>query len=156
MPRMPSLQTILKALDIYRKYAYGGPWPDSVRHLMPDTDGNPSDWLMNDMAEREPEDSPPEEIDSVAFRLGNALYPNMKLKLTRTPEGDTFIFTVDAHDEVLIAEEGSPDRDLLEELKAHNAALCRDITREWDRAGIQTEKGYLRKRIRRDKRFSNR
>ncbi len=150
------MQTILKALDIYRKHAYGGSWPDSVRTVLPDTDANPSDWLMNDMAEREPKDSSLDGLVSVAFRLGNELYPNMKLKLTRTPEGDSFIFTVDAHDEVLIADEGSPDREMLEELKAHNAALSRDITREWDRAGIQTEKGYLRRRIRRHKRFLNR
>jgi hypothetical protein len=105
--------------------------------------------MMSDMAERNPRDAELENVRNAAFRLGNSIYPNMKLRLSLTPEGDGYIFSVDSHDLVLRAEPGSRDGGELAAVKARNAEINDAITCEWDRAGIPTERSYLRDKIRR-------
>ena len=143
----PSAEMIQKALEIYRQHAYGSPWPDHIKDLIPPEGFCPEDWFKHDMAECLPYDVPLEEINSIAYRLGNAFYPNMKFRLSLTPERDEFIFSVDSHDEVLVVTSDSPEKAMLEELKANNAVLNKKISQEWNEEGILTEKGYLRQMI---------
>jgi len=145
---LPSIQQILTALGIYKKHAYCAPWPDSVLHLVPPDSFNPAQWFMNEMAERIPSDATLQQIETEAFRLGNSQYPNMKLRLSRIPEGNTYIFSIDSHDLVLQAEEGTEDHRLITELKAFNSHVNKTITNEWELEGIPTEHTYLRDMIR--------
>jgi hypothetical protein len=147
--QLPSSEEIHRAVEIYLRHAYGGEPPEHVSDLLPPEGAfSPKDWIFQEMAEREPETDNLSELKTVAFRLGNALYPNMKLRLSRPPQDPVFLFSVDSHDAMLLAPEGSPDHKMLEELKTHNAKVAEAIHAEWDHADLPTERTYLRKKIR--------
>jgi len=150
---LPSRQDIHKALNIYLDRAYGGDVPEDIarKFAIPD-DCEPIRWLLEDVGEPAPADADVDTVRSVALRLGNAEYPNMKMRFTRPPGDRTFLLIVDSHDIMLKAPEGTPDHEALEELKSANAAIARDVTSAWDAAGLPTERNYLREKIRRARR----
>jgi hypothetical protein len=145
---LPSPQQIRQALEIYLAFAYESGLPETVTALLPGQgDFDPAEWIMGEMVEREPPDADLDNVRTAAFRLGNAFYPNMKLRLSRPPNSRQFVFTVDCHDAILQAPPDTADHAMLEELKAHNAKLSEQILAEWDRAGLWTERNYLRHKI---------
>jgi len=146
---LPRAEALQDALDIYLSRAY----PDGVDERISQKFTVPGDcdlavWLIEAVGEPEPVDAGIDSVRSIALRLGNAFYPNMKLRLTRPPGNDVFVLMVDSHDVMLAAPPGSPDHEALEELKAANAAIAGDITRAWDAADLPTERNYLRDKIR--------
>jgi hypothetical protein len=146
---LPRAETLRDAIDVFFAHAY----PDgvgeqiSLRFTAPD-DGELARWLIDDVGEPEPASADIASVKSIALRLGNAFYPNMKLRLTRPPGSNVFLLMVDSHDVMLAAQPGSPDYQALEELKSANAALVADITTAWDRCALPTERNYLRDKIR--------
>jgi hypothetical protein len=102
---------------------------------------------MGDAAQRDPADAPLEGVRSFSLRLGNANYPHMKLRLSRPPKDNVFLFSVDAHDAFLHAPPGSGDYGTLEELKRQNSRMTAAITALWDENGLPTERNYLRLKI---------
>lgn len=147
-PTLPSAQTIHLALEIYLRHAWETPIsPAAETQLPPEGDFDALAWVMGEMVERDPPDAEIKNLRSVAFRLGNTFYPNMKFRMSLPPGGSEYLFSVDSHDAVLQAPEGTPDYAMLEELKAHNKQLGETIQREWDEAGLPTEKNYMRRMI---------
>ena len=136
------------AIDLFCRQAYPQGTPAHVADKFVIAGGcDVSRWLMSDVAEREPADTPISEVRSFALRIGNQVYPNMKLRLTRPGNQDVLLFSVDAHDEFLLASPGSPDYEALEELKKANAEIVSAIETAWADEGILTEKVYLRQAI---------
>ena len=122
--------------------------PASTDRFRPPADADMRRWLMSDVTERAPDDDAPlDEVRSFALRIGNALYPNMKLRISKAPNGCAFVLHVDAHDAMLKAPAGSPDAACLEELKTHNATVTRAIHAAWEDAGLLTERRHLRNAI---------
>ncbi len=144
---LPSTREIEQAVNIYVMRAYRGEVSPAARGLMPPADFDPAAWLMGAGIERDPADAPLEQVRSFAIRLGNEQYPHMKLRLSRPPGADLFVFSVDAHDAFLHAPPGSPDYDALEQLQRYNMALSDSILSAWDAAGLPTERNYLRRKI---------
>jgi hypothetical protein len=130
-----------------RAYPDGAGEQVSAKFTVPD-DGELARWLIETVGEPEPADADIDSMRSIALRLGNAFYPNMKLRLTRPPGNEQFLLMVDSHDVMLAAPVGSPDHHALEELKTANAAIVADVTSAWDAAGLPTERNYLRDKIR--------
>ena len=150
---VPSANEIASALRIYLSLAYDGKVPATVseRFCPPSEDAGVETWLMTCVAERTPPNGAFEDVRSFALRLGNAAYPHMKLRLSRAPGDDALIFSVDSHDAMLKAPDGSPDAAALEELKAFNADLGGRINSAWGAAGLLTEHENLRRKIRQAK-----
>jgi hypothetical protein len=96
---------------------------------------------------RDAADAPVDGVRSFSLRLGNANYPHMKLRLSRPPKDNVFLFSVDAHDAFLHAPPGSADYGALEELKRRNSQMAAAITALWDENGLPTERNYLRLKI---------
>ena len=146
---LPRADALKEAISIYvsRAYPDGADERTSQKFTVPD-DCDLAGWLIEDVGEPEPADADIDSLRSIALRMGNAFYPNMKLRLTRPPGSDIFLLMVDSHDVMLAAPPGSPDHEPLEALKAANAAIARDITGAWDAAGLPTERNYLRDKIR--------
>lgn len=146
--KLPSPEDIHLAIQTYLKYAYDGAPPESTISLLPD-EGNfdTGEWLMGEKIERDPPEAPLDEVRSAGCRLGNSFYPNMKLRLSRPPNHQSFIFSVDSHDEFLNVPPDSPDYSALEELKAQNASLANTIHSEWDQLSLPTERNFLRSKI---------
>jgi hypothetical protein len=150
---LPTATEIASLFDIYLEYAYEGNIPPAVsaKLTLPGIDAEVADWLMSDRTERTPPNVPIEEVRAFAVRLGNVVYPHMKLRFSRPPADDVLIASVDSHDAMLKAPEGSPDFAALEELKAFNAELGRKINSAWGEAKLLTEHEYLRRKIRQAK-----
>jgi len=145
---LPAAQTLRGAVDMYLSKAYPDGAPQRVleKFTVPD-DSDLAKWLMETAGEPEPGGLDIDSVRSVALRLGNAFYPNMKIRLTRPPGNRQFVLMVDSHDVMLSAPEGSADHQALEELKSANSAIASEVTHAWDAAGLPTERNYLRSRI---------
>lgn len=147
---LPSPAEVRQAIEIYLRHAYeGAPPPEQVQPLLPPegAEFSVADWLAGERVERQPATKDLAGLKTADIRLGNAVYPNMKLRLSRLPNEPGFVFAVDSHDAILQAPAGSPDAAMLEELKAHNANVNAAILQAWDEAGLPTERNYLRRKL---------
>jgi len=149
--QLPTPGQITRAIGIYLQHAYPGGPPASASRFLPPEGFEPGLWLMSDLIERDPPDSPLEQVRSFALRLGNSNYPHMKLRLSRPPREAMFVFSVDSHDAVLKASPGTPGYEALERLKRGNAALTQAISLALDAADLPTERSYLRRKLRQAK-----
>jgi hypothetical protein len=149
---LPLADELRRAVELYVRAAYEtGSAPDSGK-LPPEGDFNVASWLMSDAAERTPPDAPIEAVRSFAMRLGNDRYPHMKLRLSRPPRHEGFVFSVDSHDAFLSAPPGTSDYEALEEIKRYNARLAGRVRGAFEEAGLPTEREYLREQIRKARR----
>ncbi|HVX83508.1 MAG TPA: hypothetical protein VH253_01700 [Phycisphaerae bacterium] len=98
-----------------------------------------------------------------AIRLGQPLYPHMKLAVdplpsnppspqpgspeASTPAEPNYLFRVDAHDRHLHAAPGSPDEAWLANVRRSNQQLVERIEAAWDAAGLPTFRGTLRRQL---------
>jgi hypothetical protein len=145
--QLPATGQIRLAVELYLRRAYAAEPPDQARRMVPPEDFDPATWLMTDPVQRDPADAPLEQVRSFVLRLGNDFYPHMKLRISRPPRSRDFVFSVDSHDVFLRAPAGSPDYDLLENLKKQNAALAEQITASWEAQSLPTERSYLRGKL---------
>ncbi len=144
---LPSGGDIRRAVELYLVHAYPSGAPEAIADRIPPEAFDPAEWLMSESVERDPPDAPLGSVRSFAIRLGNVEYPNMKLRLSRPPRDNVFLFSVDSHDAILCAPPGSVDRDALEALKVHNATVTSMISAALDGAGLATDRNYLRYKI---------
>jgi hypothetical protein len=150
-PQEPAFREDLRrAVGFFIEGAYGPDPPASARrYLLPEGDCDVLAWLMGDLAERTPPAATFEEVRTFHLRIGSRHYRHLKLRISRPGQEPTFVFTVDSHDAFLVAEPGSPDFEGLRELKRRNAEAVDRITEAWERAGLNTERNYMREKIRR-------
>jgi hypothetical protein len=83
---LPSCDLIRQAVQMYMERAYDSaamPGPQAKRLLPPDGEFDVALWLMSDTVEKSPPRVPLEQVKSFALRLGNSIYPNMKLRISR-------------------------------------------------------------------------
>lgn len=145
---LPSDQEIRQAVQIYLQKAYEGATPSPAAHrLIPPETFVPEEWLMNDSIERDPPNAPWAAVRSFVLRLGNLLYPHMKMRISRPPNHSVYLFSVDSHDAFLSAPAGSPDFEPLEALKKANGAVAAAILQAWEASGLMTERAFLRLKI---------
>jgi len=146
-----------QAMELYLQAAYpppvgvpAGVLPrvEAVRRLA----GNTEVPLLGESPlERDPANT----VASYALRLGQPMYPYMKLVLDPTPAapaevgvaGEDFILRVDSHDRHLHAAPGSPDAAWLAAVRASNKELGERIEHAWSAAGLPTFKDFLRRRL---------
>jgi len=145
---LPPAADIRGAVAVYLEHAWPAGVPDNIRALLPPDDFDPAQWLMSSATERDPADAPLAGVRSFAIRLGNAAYPHMKLRLSRPPGERLYVLSVDSHDAFLAAPAGSADSEALAELKRTNAEIAAAVAAAWDDAGLDTERSYLRGKIR--------
>lgn len=144
---LPTAEQIRRAVSSYIQHAYDGQPTETARRLIPPEGFDPKEWLMAELVERDPANAPLANVRSFALRLGNMIYPHMKLRLSRPPHDSVFIFSVDSHDAFLSAPPDSRDYAALEEMKRYNAVIVAAVTAAWDAAGLLTERNYLRQKI---------
>lgn len=112
----------------------------------------PHEPVPLDVLEHDPADT----TASFVLRLGQPMYPHMKLVLDpapvdrpggSAPATQDFILRVDAHDRHLHAPPGSPDAAWLAAIRTSNKELGERIEAAWGAAGLPTFKEYLRRRL---------
>ncbi len=150
---LPDAQQITDAIRIYLQAAYGNHIPKPIKKFIPPDEFDPEQWLMSDFIERDfDRGSQNCNIHSFALRMGNSVYPHMKLRITIPPNASKYLFQVDSHDAVLTCPSGSRDVEALEELKRYNSSLVEQMSASMDAAGLPTERGHLREGIERARR----
>jgi len=138
-----------QAVRIYLEEAYGDrPVPEAVRDRL---NWPPGDTLVEvargEAFERTPGDALPEACDRIRLRLGNRVFPHMKLGIDRIAETQEWVLMVDTHDSAVMRVARDSDREALAVLFKANAGFKERIERRWGEAGLPTFERYVRSHL---------
>ncbi|MGE5608038.1 MAG: hypothetical protein ACM359_02185 [Bacillota bacterium] len=130
-----------KAIDLYLKAAYTGEPPSAIRARLETLRSLPeSDFYSSGGFERESTPNP----NRLSFRLGNRIYPHMKLVIERTPDGKRYLFRADTHDRHACPQPGSREYAPFCKLMEMNQEIAQAIEAAWEREQLPTFKSYLK------------
>ncbi|HUO08887.1 MAG TPA: hypothetical protein VM008_11340 [Phycisphaerae bacterium] len=149
-----SAHILQQAIELYVQYAYpNGTLPPAVQERAKAIrDLSPSQNVPESLLEKESGAS----LHGYALRLGQPLYPHMKLIIEPAPADPTssalpnaipFLLRVDSHDRHLHAAPGSPDEAWLSNIRASNKQVGERIEAAWSQHGLPTFKDYLRSQL---------
>jgi hypothetical protein len=138
----PTVPQVWSAVEAYLASAYGGAAPPSaVRDRLAS---------LRAAADADIYDSPVFERDEArpptrySLRLGNKVYPHMKLVIERAPDGRGHLFRADTHDKHIRPTPSSREGRAFAELMAMNQKFAEAIEAEWANRGLATFKQFLR------------
>ena len=130
--------TVRRAAEIYLEKAYAnadtGRKPPEVSLEGGDTASD----LIGCFAD-ESEFSDGRQIGRYVLRLGNDLYPHMKLVLEECILRDEYAFAVDTHDDLNVSPD-APDYQRWNEVRRHNGRLANQIETAWREERIPTQR----------------
>jgi hypothetical protein len=151
-----SAGALQQAIELYLRLAYPTGVPAEIQtrvvavRALPAESPVPAELLEKGVANA---------AASAALRLGQPLYPHMKLVVDPCPRaaegasvagkcrGFDFLLRADAHDQHLHAAAGSPDAAWLASIRQSNKELGEKIEAAWSAAGLPTFKDYLRAQL---------
>jgi hypothetical protein len=138
----PAVPQVWSAVEAYVNHAYGGAAPpsavrDRLASLRAAAD---SDFYDSPVFEHD-ESRPPTRY---SLRLGNKVYPHMKLVIERAPDGRGHLFRADTHDKHIRPNPTSREGRAFAELMKMNQQFAEAIEAEWAARGIATFKQFLR------------
>src|SRR5258708_25296109 len=132
---------VWKAIDLYLGLAYGGPVPSPVRSKLEMLRSmSAEDFYASPIFERDSKTAP----SKLSLRLGNKMYPHMKLTIERSPDKNGFLFRADTHDQHVCPAVGSREYQAFCQLMESNQKLAQAIETGWAEMGLPTFKTYLR------------
>lgn len=138
---LPQSNVVWRAIEAYLARAYpGGQPPVAVRGRLDKLRAAGDAALACDCVERPPADAPP----AYRIRLGNLVYPHMKLAIEPSPDGAGYLFRADAHDRHVQVPPGSPEAAAIGAMCEANQQLAAQIEADWAAQGVPTFKTYLR------------
>jgi hypothetical protein len=147
--QQPKADQVLQAVEIYLSLAYPRGVPATVRSRVEKLREAPPDRLLaSDLFEKTPMQDP----DHYRLRLGNEMYPHMKLTIDRRPDRRGFLFRADTHDRHIVPPPGSPEEQAFQEMQSRNHRLAQAIEKAWTQQGLPTFKSYLREDLARRQR----
>jgi len=131
---LPPIDLVRQALEIYLQLAYPQRhFPIHVQHVIDALQtSSDDDFFWKHFWEMDGRQPP----TVMSLRLGNQLYPHMKLVLVRLPSGHNFAFRVDPHDRHITAPPSAADCESFGKILAHDAELAKQIEEAWQRAGL--------------------
>jgi hypothetical protein len=88
--------------------------------------------------------SPDGRLRGYAFRLGSTRFSHLKLQVTALDGGGTLVFSVDTHD-ALRCPMTDDERQVWAQIQAANRRLKEDIELAWEKNGLLTFNGILRR-----------
>jgi hypothetical protein len=142
---LPNPAEVQRAIDLYVKLAYPGEAPFVVRSQMQTLKNWRGEFFKCIVFAPDPH-TPPRRY---ALRLGNSLYPHMKLAIELAPNDSRFLYRADTHDRHICPARSSPDYAIFCQLMEKNQALAEAIEKAWEQAGLATFKAYLREDLKR-------
>ena len=139
----PPPSQVWQAIETYLKLAYEGSSPPlEVRSRLEalKTARDVDSFYGSPILQRDLHDPP----TRYTLRLGNKLYPHMKLSLDMSPDDREFLFRADTHDRHCCPAPSSPDYAAFSDMMAKNQSLAEAIDAAWAAQGLRTFKTYLR------------
>ena len=131
---MNLLQQLKNAARVYIAQAFPDGPPPRVQEQMAELEGFADDQSLQEWSALEHENA------KTAWRLGNQVYPHMKLIFWPSPQG--MVFTVDAHDTHFDLPADGEVSDKLIALRQANSAIKTRIEHAWNQGQIPTF-GYI-------------
>jgi len=128
--------TVRKAAEIYLRIAYADP---DARRRVPriDLEGGASALDLVEHFSDESEITNGRRVGRYVLRLGNDLYPHMKLVLEECILRDEYAFAVDTHDDLRVSVD-APDYERWNEVRRHNSRLAERIEEAWREEHVPT------------------
>jgi hypothetical protein len=138
----PSVSQVWSAVEVYLQLAYPGAAPPSaVRDRLASLRAaGDADFYDSPVFERD-EPRPPTRY---SHRLGNKVYPHMKLVIERSPDGRGHLFRADTHDKHIRPAPNSREARVFAELMKMNQQFSESIEVEWANRRLATFKQFLR------------
>jgi hypothetical protein len=138
----PSVANVWAAVEVYLHFAYAGAAPPSaVRDRLASLRATgDADFYDSPVFEHDPARPP----TRYALRLGNKVYPHMKLVIERSPDGRGHLFRADTHDKHIRPSPNSREGRAFAELMKLNQKFAEDIESVWATRGLATFKQFLR------------
>jgi hypothetical protein len=132
------------AVEIYMRIAYpSGTWPEAVQRRLAWPEGvSLHDILAIDAFERA-RSTTPGGGPIYALRLGNRVYPHMKLQIQPWPSAAGYLLSVNTHDQVANLDPTAPDAAAFRALQAQNQEIKEAIEQAWDEQSLPTFRRYL-------------
>jgi hypothetical protein len=134
---------MMQAVRTFLRHAYGGgpeDLPLAVRSQLAVLEGWKGPFYNAPVFVQDDHRAP----TRYTMRLGNRDYPHMKLRMELSPDGQQFLFRVDAHDRHVCPPPQSPEHAAFRSLMERNQQLVEAIETDWAAEGIPTFKTYLR------------
>jgi hypothetical protein len=135
----PDPALVQKAINAYVKVAYPDGPPVTVRSMLATEQTWRGDLVDAPVFVKDATDKP----SKWSMRLGNRVYPHMKLVIERSPDGKQFLFRADAHDAHCCPPPNTPEHAPFCQLMTHNQHLITELEKAWAAAGVPTLKTYL-------------
>src|SRR5262245_16995289 len=137
---LPEPTKVLKAVELYINMAYAGASPPAtVRTILGKLQSADKDFYQISDFVRSGDPEKP----SYKLRLGNSIYPHMKLTLEPDPSGNGYILRVDSHDAQIAAiSSDHPEHAAICRLREKNQEFARQIEAAWQEAGLPTFQSY--------------
>ena len=137
----PDPELVWKAIDVYMVDAYDGhPPPATVRSMLALLRA----WvgpLLNAPPFVKAGDA---KRPKYSLRLGNHVYPHMKLVVEPGPNNGRYLFKADTHDRHVCPPADSPEFPEFRHLMDENQRLSQRIEDDWGAQGLPTFKAMLR------------
>lgn len=137
----PDRDQVQRAIDIYVSLAYENDPPHLVRAQLESLQALPADQFLQSPLFTRDFRVPPTRY---SLRLGNRVYPHMKLTIEASPDDSKFLFRPDTHDGHVCPPASSPEYPRFRSMMEHNQKLAERIDAGWAAVGIPTFKSYLR------------
>jgi hypothetical protein len=136
----PEPSQVLKAVETYMSHAYGADVPTQVRSMLAILHSWKGEFFRSPVIAAD-DKTPPRRY---TIRLGNRVYPHMKLAIELAPDGNSFLFKADSHDRHICPPAGSAEYDAFMTLRKENARIGEAIDNAWEQEGVPTFKSFLR------------
>ena len=144
----PTPADVFKAIEVYLPAAYGGGAPPAAVRARLDglRSASEAEFFANPAFERDKNEAEPKRY---ALRLGNRVYPHMKLIIEPSPDGQSHLFRADTHDQHVRPPPESKEYAMFCQLAEMNQKIAETIDAAWASAGVPTFKEFLRRDLRR-------
>jgi hypothetical protein len=139
--RWPEPAVVWKAIDAYVEVAYPGAPPSAVRSRLETLKALDEQAFYESAVFEKKGDG---MAARVLLRLGNHLYPHMKLAIERRPDKRGFLFRADTHDAHCCPVTTSREYGAFRQLMEMNQSVAQAIEANWEKKGLPTFKQYLR------------
>jgi len=137
--QLPDPSQVLSAIETYISIAYDGSPPTAVRSQV----STLRSWAGPFFAAPVFAATGDPSAQRRTLRLGNHLYPHMKLALEIAPGGGEYLFKADTHDRHICPAASDPEYEPFVKLMSANQQIAERIEAAWAKQGIPTFKTYL-------------
>src|SRR5688500_15069207 len=144
----PSPAQVWRAIETYLAVAYGRAAPPAAVRTRLDALRSADEATFYDNASLE-RDAKEQPAAKYALRLGNPVYPHMKLVIEPSPDGRSHLFRADTHDQHVRPAPESKEHAMFCQLMDANQKFAQAIDDGWAKAGVPTFKEYLRRDLER-------